>query len=178
MPNAPYRPDRAIALVGPMGAGKSTVGRLLATRLALPFVDADAEIEREAGLSVADIFERHGESRFREHERRLMALLTEGPPRVIAAGGGAFVDPETRALVLSRCVAVWLDAEAATLARRIGTGARRPLLSGRHPEQALATLAATRNPIYAEAHIRIRTDAGTPVEIAGEIVSALMARAA
>jgi shikimate kinase len=148
-------PEKSIALIGMMGAGKSTVGRRLAKRLGLPFVDADDEIEAAAGLSVAEIFERYGEAHFRDGERRVLARLIEGPPRVIAAGGGAFMDPDTRALMLARCTAIWLDVEVGILAERVGRRDHRPLLKGQDPLTRLRDLAALRNPVYAEAHIRI-----------------------
>jgi shikimate kinase len=155
MPAAPNSPERSIALVGLPGAGKSTVGRRLAGRLGLPFADSDAEVEAQDGRSVAAIFAEAGESHFRACERRAIARLVEGPAKVIATGGGAFVDPESRALLLARCLVVWLDGEPALLAKR---AAGRPLLAGNDPQAALAGLAATRNPLYAEAHLRIAGD--------------------
>lgn len=155
-----------------MGAGKTTVGRALARRLHLPFVDADAEIEAAAGLTVPEIFERFGEAQFRDGERRVIARLVDGPPRVIATGGGAFMNPETRALVLERCTAVWLDGDIATLAARAHRSGRRPLLDRNDPEGSLRALAAVRNPIYAEAHIRIDSDRRHE-ETVDDIVTAL-----
>jgi len=157
MPDAPKPPEKSIALVGLPGAGKTTVGRRLAALLGLPFADSDAEIEAAAGLGVAEIFERRGEAHFRMLERGAIAGLVDGPARVIATGGGAFIDPATRALLLERCTVVWLDGEPALLAAR-ATG--RPLLAGDDPEAALARLAAARNPIYAEAHVRIARGEG------------------
>lgn len=146
---------RTIVLVGLMGAGKSTIGRRLAVRLGLPFVDADAEIERASGLSIAEIFERFGEAHFRDGERRVIARLIDGPVKVVATGGGAFVAADTRALILARAVAVWLDADIATLAERVKRRDTRPLLRDRDPAEVLAELARVRNPLYAEAHIHI-----------------------
>jgi shikimate kinase len=154
MPDAPKPPEKSIALVGLPGAGKTTVGRLLADRLGLPFADSDAEMEAEEGRSVAEIFAADGEARFRARERAVVARLAKGPPRVIATGGGAFIDAGTRALLLERCVVVWLDGEPALLAAR---AEGRPLL-GDDPGRALAVLAAARNPLYAEAHLRIAGD--------------------
>jgi shikimate kinase len=148
-------PRQTIVLVGLMGAGKSTIGRRLATRLGLPFVDADTEIERASGLSIAEIFERFGEAHFRDGERRVIARLIDGPPKVVATGGGAFVAADTRALILDRAVAVWLDADIATLAERVKRRDTRPLLRDRDPAEVLAELARVRNPLYAEAHIHI-----------------------
>lgn len=144
-----------VVLVGLMGAGKSTVGRRLATRLGLPFADADSEIEAASGLTVTEIFERYGEAHFRDGERRVIARLIEGPAKVIATGGGAFINDDTRALILSRAVAVWLDADLPTLLERVARRETRPLLKGRDPAEVLAELARVRNPIYAEAPIRI-----------------------
>jgi shikimate kinase len=142
-------------LVGLMGAGKSTVGRRLAGRLALPFVDADTEIEEAAGMQIADIFERFGEAYFRDGERRVIARLIDGTPKVIATGGGAFVNDETRALILDQATAVWLDADPAVLADRVRRRDTRPLLRGKDPLEVLTDLAAKRNPLYALAPIRV-----------------------
>ena len=148
-----------IVLVGLMGAGKSTVGRRLAVRLGLPFVDADAEIEAAAGMTIAEIFERFGESYFRDGERRVIARLmdakADGRAQVIATGGGAFVDPATRASILAGATAVWLDAKPEVLADRVTRRDTRPLLRGRDPLAVLEELARVRNPIYALAPIRV-----------------------
>ncbi|URW77121.1 shikimate kinase [Sphingomonas donggukensis] len=138
-----------------MGVGKSTVGRRLAQRLKLAFVDADAEIEAAAGMTVAEIFERFGEAYFRDGERRVIARLIDGTPKVIATGGGAFVNEDTRRLILSATTAVWLDADPAVLAERVRRRDTRPLLRGRDPLAVLVELAARRNPIYAMAPIHI-----------------------
>ncbi|MGE5722223.1 MAG: shikimate kinase [Sphingomonadales bacterium] len=152
------RIDRSIVLVGLMGAGKSTVGRRLARRLGLDFVDSDTEIETAAGYSIVEIFERFGEASFRDGERRVIARLVEGPPKVIATGGGAFIDPATRALILDRCIVVWLDAEVDLLAERVSRRESRPLLKDKDPREVLARLAEARNPIYSEAHIHVRSE--------------------
>lgn len=149
------RIDRPIVLVGLMGAGKSTVGRRLAARLALPFVDADAEIETAAGMTIADIFDRFGEPYFRDGERRVIARLIDGTPKVVATGGGAFCNAETRALILEKATAVWLDADPQILAERVRRRDTRPLLRGRDPLEVLRDLAAVRNPLYALAPIRV-----------------------
>ena len=167
------RPEKSIALIGMMGAGKSTVGRRLAKRLGLPFVDADEEIEAAAGLSIAEIFERYGEAHFRDGERRVLARLIEGPPRVIAAGGGAFIDPGTRALMLARCTAIWLDVAPETLAERVGRRDHRPLLKDQDPLIRLRELAAVRNPVYAEAHIAIRSGGLAHEKTVERIIAAL-----
>lgn len=147
--------DRPIVLVGLMGAGKTTVGRRLAQRLRLPFVDADAEIETAAGMSITEIFDRFGESYFRDGERRVIARLIDGTRKVIATGGGAFMNAETRALILERALAVWLDANPAVLAERVARRDTRPLLRNRDPHQVLRELAEKRNPVYAMAPIRV-----------------------
>jgi shikimate kinase len=146
---------KPIVLVGLMGAGKTTVGRRLAQRLSLPFVDADHAIEEAAGMTVSDIFDRFGEAHFRDGERRVIARLIDGTPKVIATGGGAFVNDQTRALILEQALAIWLDSEPAILAERVRKRDTRPLLRGRDPEQVLTELAAIRNPFYAMAPIRV-----------------------
>lgn len=146
---------RPIVLIGLMGAGKSTVGRRLAARLRLPFVDADNEIEAAAGMSIADIFERYGEAHFRDGERRVIARLIDGTPKVIATGGGAFINDDTRALILDQAVAIWLDADTAVLADRVKRRDTRPLLRGKDARHVLLELARVRNPVYALAPIRV-----------------------
>ncbi|MDB5671050.1 MAG: shikimate kinase [Alphaproteobacteria bacterium] len=156
---APHpRPERSIVLVGLMGAGKSTVGRRLAHRLGLAFADSDEEIERAAGRTVSEIFEQFGEKEFRDGESRVIARLVDGGPKVIATGGGAFMNERTRALILARCLAVWLDADIATLAERVSRRDSRPLVSGKDPLKVLRELADRRNPYYAEAHIHVRSE--------------------
>ena len=171
------RPQRSIVLVGLMGAGKTTVGRRLAKRLGLPFADADAEIERAAGIGIAEIFERFGEPAFREGERRVIGRLIDRPQSVIATGGGAFVDAQTRALILDRCTAIWLDADLDTLTERVSRRDHRPLLNGRNPREVLAGLAAVRSPIYAQAHIAVRSGGLPHDAVVERIVLALAARA-
>ena len=153
--------ERSIVLVGLMGSGKSTVGRRLAQRLGMRFADADDEIDRAADTSISDIFERFGEAHFRDGERRVIARLLAGKPMVLATGGGAFINNETRALILRDSLCIWLDADIATLVERVGRRSHRPLLKNRDPGEVLRDLAAIRNPIYAEAHIRV-SSASTP----------------
>lgn len=148
---------RTIALVGLMGVGKSSVGRRLANALDLPFRDTDAEVEAAAGRSISDIFAELGEAAFREGERRVIARLLEQPPMVLATGGGAFMNPETRALIKSRALSVWLKADLDILARRVGRKDTRPLLAGKDPLEVLKAQAEVRYPAYAEADVTVET---------------------
>jgi len=165
--------DRPIVLVGLMGAGKSTVGRRLARRLGLQFVDSDTEIEEAAGTTTADLFARYGENDFRDGERRLVARLVDGTVRVIATGGGAFVDPRTRQLLNERAITIWLDAPVEVLAERTGRRDSRPLLRGGNRSATLARLSEQREPMYAEAHIHIRSGAGAHGHVVEAIVAAV-----
>lgn len=153
--HSPVWIGQPIVLVGLMGSGKSTIGRRLASRLGLPFVDADTEIETAAGMSISDIFARFGEPHFRDGERRVIQRLIDGRPKVVATGGGAFVNDETRALILAEALAIWLDAPVEVLAERVGRRDTRPLLRGRDPVAVLRDLAAVRNPLYALAPLRV-----------------------
>ena len=166
---------RPIVLVGLMGAGKTTIGRRLAARLDLPFVDADAEIETASGLPIPEIFARFGEAHFRDGERRVIARLIDGSAKVIATGGGAFMNDETRALILARTLAVWLDADIPTLVERVRRRDNRPLLHGKDPGTVLTELAAIRNPIYALAPIRVASKAAPHQDTVGAIITALAA---
>jgi shikimate kinase len=147
--------DKPIVLVGLMGVGKSTIGRRLAVRLGLDFVDADHEIETAAGQSITEIFERYGEAVFRDGERRVIARLIDGKPKIIATGGGAFIQDSTRALLLEKCTTVWIDADIDMLAERVARRDNRPLLKGKDVKATLSALAAVRNPIYATAPIHV-----------------------
>ena len=167
------RLDRPVVLVGLMGVGKSTVGRRLARRLGLPFVDSDAEIEDASGFSAAEVFERYGERDFRDGERRLVARLIEGDLRVIATGGGAYVDPRTRELLNSRAITVWLDAPVEVLAERTARRDTRPLLRNPDPKGTLERLSEERRPSYAEAHIHVRSGNGAHKDVVDAIIRAL-----
>ena len=167
------RLDRPIVLVGLMGAGKSTVGRRLAKRLGLPFVDSDAEIEDAAGLSAAEVYEKFGEKDFRDGERRLVARLMDGEVRVIATGGGAYVDPRTRQLLNDRAITVWLDAPVEILTERTGRRDTRPLLRNGDRKGTLERLAEERGPAYSEAHIRVTSGSGAHREVVESILQAL-----
>lgn len=152
--------DRPLVLVGLMGVGKSTVGKRLASDLGIGFVDADEEIEKAAHMTIAEIFERFGEPYFRDGERRVISRLIDGQARVIATGGGAFMNEETRALILSGAIAIWLDADIRTLAERVSRRNTRPLLRDGNPAEILARLAEQRNPVYAQAQIHVRSKEG------------------
>ncbi len=147
--------DKPLVLIGLMGVGKTTVGRRLAKKLDLPFVDADEEIEKAAGLSIAEIFERFDECYFRDGERRVIARLMDDKPQVIATGGGAFMNEETCELITKNATAIWLDADLEILVERVSRRNTRPLLKQGNPEEILRRLAAERNPIYAQAHIHV-----------------------
>lgn len=151
------RIDRPVVLVGLMGTGKSTVGQRLAKLIGTDFVDSDAAIEVAAQRSVGEIFEQFGEPYFRDGERRVIARLMEVGHGVIATGGGAFVNPETRALILERAIAVWLDCDIDTLVARTKRRDTRPLLRNGDPREILTRLHAERAPAYAQAPIRIET---------------------
>lgn len=148
---------RTIALVGLMGAGKSSVGRRLAVVLGVPFRDSDDEVERAAGRTVSDIFTTMGEPAFREGERRVIARLLDEPPHILATGGGAFINEETRQLVKDRALSVWLKADIDLLARRVGRKDTRPLLRDKDPREVLEALAKVRHPIYAQADLTVQT---------------------
>ena len=148
-------PPRTIVLVGLMGAGKTAIGRRLAQRLGLPFIDADHEIEQAAGCTIEEFFARHGEPAFRDGERRVMARLLDQPVHVLATGGGAFIDDGTRELVKQRAISVWLRAELPLLLDRVLRRTNRPLLKQGEPREVLERLMAVRYPIYAEADITV-----------------------
>ncbi|MDE0200925.1 MAG: shikimate kinase [Rhodospirillaceae bacterium] len=154
------RIDCSIILVGLMGAGKSAIGRRLASRLGLPFVDADEEIERAAGCSISDIFEIHGEAAFRDGERRVIARLLARPPHVLATGGGAFMDPETRSAIRECGISVWLRADLELLVSRVSRRNDRPLLAGGDPRSILQRLMDERHPIYAESDVVVESRDG------------------
>lgn len=147
-----------IVLVGLMGVGKTTVGKRLATRLGLRFLDADAEIEKAADMTVSEMFERYGEDAFRDGERRVISRLLGTQPMILATGGGAFMNEQTRALIKEKALSIWLDADVKILADRVSRRDTRPLLRGKDPLVVLTELAAKRNPIYAEAHIRVASN--------------------
>lgn len=165
--------DRPIVLVGLMGAGKSSIGRRLAQRLSLPFIDADKEIEAAAGCTIEEIFARLGEAAFRDGERRVILRLLDRAPHVLATGGGAFIDPQIRARVKDSCVSVWLHADLDLLVRRVSRRSNRPLLKQGQPRDVLADLMAKRYPIYAEADIRVDSADGPPEQTVQRVIDAL-----
>jgi shikimate kinase len=170
---------KTIVLVGLMGVGKSSVGRRLATALDLPFRDADTEVEAAAGRTIPEIFAEMGEPAFRDGERRVIARLLDEPPHVLATGGGAFANPETRALIKDKAIAVWLKADLELLARRVGRKEGRPLLKNRDPLMVLREHAQARYPAYGEAHVIVETGDtahGVAVEAVIQALHAHLAR--
>ncbi len=166
--------QRSVVLVGMMGAGKSSVGRRLALRLGIPFVDADAEIEKAAQMTIAEIFAIRGEAEFRSGEARVIARLLDGGPQVMASGGGAFINPETRALIGLKGISVWLKAEFDVLMRRIRRRHDRPLLRTEDPGATLRKLIDERSPVYALADLTVQSDDVPHDRIVDEVVEALV----
>jgi len=169
---------RTIALIGLPGVGKSSIGRRLAASLEMPFRDADEEVERAAGRTISEIFAERGETEFRDGERRVIARLLDDPPHVLATGGGAFMNPDTRRLIREKAVSVWLRADIEVLARRVARKNNRPLLKDRDPLEALSALAEVRHPIYAEADITIDSVESPLSNAVRAILDALEARSA
>ena len=167
------RLDRPVVLVGLMGVGKSTVGRRLARRLGLDFIDSDSEIEETVGLPWGELFERYGEADYRDGERRLVARLVDGKVRVIATGGGVFVDPQTRQLLMERTITVWLDAPVDVLAERTSRRDTRPLLKNGDRKATLERLAEVERKACAEAHIHVKSGKGAHRDVVESIVRSL-----
>lgn len=149
--------DRSVVLVGLMGAGKSCVGRRLAARLGVPFLDSDHEFEAAANCAISDYFARHGEAAFREGERKVISRLLDGAPCVLATGGGAFCNPDTRARIKAAAISIWLRADLDLLVKRTAGRDHRPLLKTGDPRRILAGLMDSRYPLYAEADIVVDT---------------------
>lgn len=166
--------DRSLVLVGMMGAGKTTVGRRLAERLGRPFIDADSAIEDAARMSVAEIFAALGEERFRAAERRVIARLLGQPGRVLALGGGAFLDAETRRNVKAAGISIWLDAEMGVLAERVRRRNTRPLLMCGNVIETLEKYAQERRPAYAEADLHVPSDKASHASVIDRICLALL----
>ena len=164
---------RSIVLVGMMGAGKSSIGRRLAQRIGIPFVDADTEIEKAAGMSIPDIFATHGEPDFRAGEARVIARLLDGGPQVLATGGGAYLNPATRAAIADKGISVWLNAELDVLIKRIRRRHDRPLLTTSDPAATLRELVAARYPVYAQAELTVQSRDVPHDKIVDEILDAL-----
>jgi shikimate kinase len=168
--------SRSIVLVGMMGVGKSSIGRRLAARLGVPFVDADSEIEKAAGMSIADIFARHGEADFRSGEARVIARLLDGGPQVLATGGGAVMNADTRAAIKAKGVSIWLSAEFDVLMRRINKRKNdRPMLQTADPAATLRELLVAREPVYAQADLTVQSREVPHDAIVSEIMTALSA---
>lgn len=170
--------DRSIVLVGLMGCGKSSVGRRLASRLGLQFVDADEEIERVAAKSIVEIFADHGEAYFRDGERRVIARLLGNGPQVLATGGGAFINPETRQKIRERGISIWLRADLPVLMRRVSKRDTRPLLKTADPEATMRELMAKRYPVYADADITLESRDVPHDVIVNEAIAAIKAQLA
>jgi shikimate kinase len=167
---------RCVVLIGMMGAGKSTIGRRVAARLRLPFLDADTEIETAAGMSIPDIFEAHGEPHFRDGEARVIARLLDGGPAVIATGGGAFMREETRNRVRDKAVSIWLKADADVIMKRVRRRSDRPLLQNADPEGTVSRLLGEREPVYGTADLIILSRDVPHYRIVDECIEALHAK--
>jgi shikimate kinase len=167
---------RSIVLIGLMGAGKTAVGRRLANRLDLPFIDADTEIEVAAGQSIPEIFAEHGEAYFRQGERKVIARLLEGGPQVLATGGGAYMNADTRGCIKARGISIWLKAELRVLMKRVGRRDNRPLLAGGDPEAVMKSLMAERYPVYAEADLTVESRDVPHEVIVTAVIDALAAK--
>lgn len=157
------RLNRPIVLIGLMGAGKTRIGRALAQALDLGFTDSDDEIEKAAGMSIADIFEKFGEDYFRDGEKRVIERLLAGGVRVIATGGGAVMNPATAEKIWNDTISIWIRADLPVMLERTGRSNRRPLLRDGNPEEILSRLAAARYPVYEKANVIVESHAG-PVE--------------
>ena len=171
-----FKVDRPIVLIGMMGCGKTTVGRRLAARLGVQFLDTDAEIEKAAGLNVSDIFDYYGETDFRDGERRVIQRLMSEHPRILATGGGAFINDETRQLILDKGIAVWLRADLDVLVERTSRRNTRPLLRKGNPRDILKRLLKDREPYYTQAPIQVKTGQGPHESVVQNIIAALRDR--
>ena len=165
--------SRTIVLVGLMGAGKSSIGRRLAHRLGLPFVDADTEIEKAADLTIPELFEKHGEPYFRAGEVRVVARILESGPQVLATGGGAYMNPDTRARIRERGISLWLRAELDVLMKRVKRRGDRPLLKADDPQAVLKRLMDERYPVYAEAALTVVSREASHEEVVDDVLAAL-----
>lgn len=168
--------SRSIVLIGLMGAGKTAVGRRLANKLDLPFLDADTEIEMAAGASISEIFAEHGEAYFRQGERKVISRLLEGGPQVLATGGGAYMNADTRTAIKARGLSVWLKADVKVLLKRVGRRGNRPLLARGNPEGVMQRLMDQRYPIYARADVTVESRDVPHEVIVNAVVEALSAK--
>ncbi len=164
---------RSVVLVGLMGAGKSSIGRRLGQKLGLTFIDADVEIEKAAGMTIPEIFEKHGEPYFRSGEVRVVARLLDSGPQVLATGGGAYMNGETRARIRAQGISVWLKADIDVLLKRVRRRADRPLLKADDPEQVLRRLMDQRYPVYAEADLTVVSREASHEDIVDEVIGQL-----
>ena len=167
---------RNVVLVGMMGAGKTSIGKRLAAELGIPFVDADNEIEAAANMTIPEIFETYGEDHFRDGERKVIARLLREGPRVIATGGGAVADPETRHRITCKSIAIWLKADIDVLLERVKRRSNRPLLKADDPERVLRRLAVEREPFYTCAHITVKSHNAPHQHVVSEILARLETR--
>jgi shikimate kinase len=168
--------EKTLVLIGMMGAGKTSAGRRLAAVLNVPFKDADAEIEAAAGCTITEIFERFGEPEFRAGERKVILRLLQEPPHILATGGGAFMDPETRARIKESAISIWLKADIELLVERVARKDTRPLLRNTDSRAALERLLKQREPVYAEADITVQSDGGPHELVIKRILNALEER--
>ena len=173
--HAKLKLPKSLVLAGMMGAGKTSIGRRGAARLGVPFVDADDEIESAAGCSIEDIFESYGEAAFRDGERRVIERLLDRPVHVLATGGGAFADADTRKAILGRCISIWLRAEPDVLWRRVSRRSNRPMLMTENPQETLKKLIDKRYPLYAEADITVESVDGPPEDVVNAVIDAVKA---
>ena len=164
---------RSVVLVGLMGCGKSSIGRRMASRLAIPFVDADDEIEQAAGMNIPEIFAQHGEAYFRDGERRVIMRLLEQGPQVLATGGGAYMNAETRANIARSGISLWLKADLDILMKRVARRSNRPLLKASNPEEVMRGLMKQRYPVYAEAEVTLQSREIPHDRIVDEAIAAL-----
>lgn len=173
MSAVPLPIPKTLVLIGLMGAGKTSIGKRLAARLGLPFVDADHEIERAAGCTIQEIFDRFGEAGFRDGERRVIARLLDQPVQVLSTGGGAFIDETTRQTIRERGISIWLRADLDLLVHRTARRDHRPLLRQGDPRAVLARLMEVRYPIYAEADLTVDSDDSPPDITTERVITAL-----
>ena len=173
----PYKLKKTVVLVGMMGAGKTAIGKALAARLGVPFLDSDAEIEKAANMTISEIFQRDGEQFFRARESEVIDRLLDGPAGILSTGGGAFLAEKNRRIVSQKGVSVWLDADLDLLWSRVKGKSTRPLLRTAHPYRTLREIYEARVPVYAQADLSVRADPSYSIEVmAGRVLDALALR--